>query len=268
MTIKIEFGKNVKSNSFVWMSPMFECSLTYKAEKYNSVQSLFQCICVEKSELSDLLKEEIIERIKRQKTAREARSVWLNICHIELPDFPIEKQFEIMKFCIDLKLEQYPELKNKLIFTGHEEIIDLSIINKFWCKISFRDELVGENNNGKILMEIRSELLKNEKYFIDSKNNLISLTFLNDQQISVDSNNLIPEKVNVSKAFTTRLLGSDNFREFFYKKLMLNKEMKEFIKTDNVELTEVIFKNFESLLNKTMKTWLNNYIKKFNDVME
>lgn len=268
MTIKIEFGKNVKSNSFVWMSPMFECSLTYKGEKYNSVQSLFQCICVEKSELSDFLKVEIIERIKRQKTAREARSVWLNICHIELPDFSTEKQLEIMKFCVALKLEQYPEFKNKLIFTGHEEIIDLSIVNKFWCKINLRNELMGENNNGKILMEIRSELLKNEKYFIDFTDSLISLTFLNGQQINVDINNIIQTKNNLSKAFNTRLLGSDNFREFFYKKLILNEDMKEFIKIDNVEITEVLFQSFENLLNKTVKTWLNNYMKKFNDVME
>jgi hypothetical protein len=70
MTIKIEFGKNVKGNSFVWMSAMFECSLMYEGEKYNSVQSLFHCMCVEKSELSDRLKEGIIERIKKRRNYR------------------------------------------------------------------------------------------------------------------------------------------------------------------------------------------------------
>jgi hypothetical protein len=162
---------------------------------------------------------------------------------------------------IVLKKELLKELKN-------EEIIDLSIVNKFWCKINLRNELLGENNNGKILMDIRSELLKNEKYFIDFKDNLVSLTFLNGQQINVDINNVIQTKTNLSKAFNTRLLGSDNFREFFYKKLILNEEMKNFVKVDDVEVTETILQSFDNLLNKTVKTWLNNYIKKIDDVME
>lgn len=261
MTIKIEFGRNVKSNSSVWMSPMFECSLTYKAEKYNSVQSLFQCLCVEKSELSDLLKEETIDRIKRQKTAREARSVWLNICHIDLPDFPIEKQLEIMKFCIELKLEQYPELKKKLIFTGNEEILDLSILNKFWCKINFKNELVGENQNGKILMQLRSELLKKEKYFIDYKDSLISLTFIDGQKINVNYNEFIHVKTNISAVLNCRLLGSDNFQEFFYKKLILDKDMKNFIDLESSDLTEELLERFEKLLVKCLTSWANNYMK-------
>lgn len=117
-------------------------------------------------------------------------------------------------------------------------------------------------------MDIRSELLKNEKYFIDFKDNLVSLTFLNGQQINVDINNVIQTKTNLSKAFNTRLLGSDNFREFFYKKLILNEEMKNFVKVDDVEVTETILQSFDNLLNKTVKTWLNNYIKKIDDVME
>jgi hypothetical protein len=66
-------------------------------------------------------------------------------------------KLEVMEFLVRLKFENYLDLKDKLLATGDAELIEGNWWNdRFWgvCKGK------GENNLGKILMKIRSELLK------------------------------------------------------------------------------------------------------------
>ena len=67
-------------------------------------------------------------------------------------------RLEVMRNGIHLKFTQHPELAEKLLATGNEELIEGNTWNdKFWGVC----DGVGENNLGKILMEER-ERLKND----------------------------------------------------------------------------------------------------------
>jgi predicted NAD-dependent protein-ADP-ribosyltransferase YbiA (DUF1768 family) len=283
MTIKIEEVNNARS-SFAWMSSIYDQPLRYKDENYNSVQALFQCLCVEKSDFSESQKLNALDRIKNEKTPQEARRIWLSLCQIDLIEVPIETQIEIMRFCIELKLEQYPELKKKLALTNQEDISDQSIINKFWCHLKMRGGLKGENINGKLLMDIRSKLLDQEKYQIFLSDNEVKLLFLNENEIEIkiDYESVIKYCVSSSGVtgkvwksilknesfeginFLKNLLvilknekysGCDGFGEFFYKALIANSEIKEFLDSGDVELSSELEKIFESILCRCIKKW-------------
>jgi len=64
-------------------------------------------------------------------------------------------KISVMKACVLAKVQQYPMIKDLLLSTGDEEIIEDSPIDYYWgCGA----DGTGKNMLGKILMEIRSEL--------------------------------------------------------------------------------------------------------------
>ena len=68
-----------------------------------------------------------------------------------------------MKKCLLLKLEQHPELKDKLIATEDAVIIEDCTTHdresaRFWGAVKKDGKWIGKNNFGKLWMEIRSEL--------------------------------------------------------------------------------------------------------------
>src|ERR1035437_6957284 len=72
----------------------------------------------------------------------------------------------LMKKCILLKLEQHPELKDKLIKTGSATIIEDCTSHdresaRFWGMVDRKGEWLGENNLGRLWMEIRNDLRNN-----------------------------------------------------------------------------------------------------------
>ncbi len=71
----------------------------------------------------------------------------------------------LMKMCLRLKLEQHPELKDKLRATGDATIIEDCTTHdresaRFWGAVRKNNKWVGENVFGRLWMELRSELLK------------------------------------------------------------------------------------------------------------
>jgi ribA/ribD-fused uncharacterized protein len=72
---------------------------------------------------------------------------------------------QLMKMCLKLKLDQYPELKDNLVDTGDATIIEDCTTHdresaRFWGMVYKGNKWLGENIFGKLWMEIRDELLQ------------------------------------------------------------------------------------------------------------
>lgn len=70
----------------------------------------------------------------------------------------------VMEECLRLKLEQHPELKEKLLLTGNGEIIEDCTTHdresaRFWGKVKKDNKWIGENKLGIIWMKLRDELV-------------------------------------------------------------------------------------------------------------
>jgi predicted NAD-dependent protein-ADP-ribosyltransferase YbiA (DUF1768 family) len=79
-----------------------------------------------------------------------------------------------MKMCLKLKLEQHPELNDKLVATGNATIIEDCTTHdresaRFWGAVKIDGEWVGENVLGKIWMEIREELIGEQNVLSNTK---------------------------------------------------------------------------------------------------
>lgn len=81
------------------------------------------------------------------------------------PDWE-EIKNEIMKKCVLEKVNTYKEIKNALISTGDQEIIEDSPIDYYW---GCGKDGTGKNMLGKILMEIRKELKEEIDSFLYNK---------------------------------------------------------------------------------------------------
>lgn len=76
-----------------------------------------------------------------------------------------ESDRELMKQCLRLKLEQHPDLQQKLIETGDAVIIEDCTTHdreaaRIWGAVKINGEWIGQNILGQLWMELRSELLK------------------------------------------------------------------------------------------------------------
>ena len=79
-----------------------------------------------------------------------------------------EVKLRIMEEVVRAKFLQHPDLANKLIDTGDEELIEGNCWNDRFWGVDIRTG-IGENNLGKILMKVRSELYSNKMDCVRSK---------------------------------------------------------------------------------------------------
>ena len=94
------------------------------------------------------------ELIHNAKTARESRELGQKLTM--RPDWDQIKR-EVMKEVCLAKFLQHPDLRKQLMATGTEELIeDTKSTNDMYWGCGTNDD--GQNNLGKILMEIRDEL--------------------------------------------------------------------------------------------------------------
>ena len=143
-----------------WMGNMAPYPINYNEVEYKTTEALFQSLRFEK--YPDIQKE-IIE----QKSPMSAKMVAKS--HKELLandgyEFLGSKDIEYMKLCVDLKLNQHPELAQQLIETGNSIIIeDCSSRPQesglFWGSAYQNNQWIGKNILGNILMEKRKELI-------------------------------------------------------------------------------------------------------------
>lgn len=146
-----------------WLSCMSAYPVSYQGGQYRTCEALFQAqrftnhpeIQKEIIECKSPMGAKMIARKNREKLNRGKK--W-----DEAPS-----DIQLMKKCLKLKLDQHPELKDKLIATGNADIIEDCTTHdresaRFWGAVKKDGKWIGENVFGKIWMEIREELVKNQ----------------------------------------------------------------------------------------------------------
>lgn len=92
------------------------------------------------------------EAIAEAVTPREARDLGQKVTMRSDWD---QVKYKVMLECVQAKFEQHKDLQELLLSTGNEELVEDSSIDYFWgCGA----DGTGQNNLGKILMEVRKEL--------------------------------------------------------------------------------------------------------------
>jgi ribA/ribD-fused uncharacterized protein len=148
--VKEEYG------SFSCMSPH---QVTYEGIAYRTCEAYFQSCRFEGHpdiqnairEVKSPLHAKMIARLNRGLLNRGTK--W-----DEAPE-----DIPLMKECLLLKLEQHPELKQKLIETGDATILEDCTSHdresaRFWGMVFKDGDWIGENHLGRIWMEIREEI--------------------------------------------------------------------------------------------------------------
>jgi N-glycosidase YbiA len=96
------------------------------------------------------------EQVRSAKTPQEAREIGQTV---ELHAMFDVLKDSVMKDCVMAKFVQHPDLKEKLLSTGDEELIEDSPVDWYW---GCGKDGTGKNMLGKVLMEIRTAL-RNDK---------------------------------------------------------------------------------------------------------
>ena len=142
-----------------WLSCMSPYPVTYQRTTYRTAEALFQALRFSKYP-------DVQRQILEQKSPMTAKMIARKNQTLlgrgkkwdEAPsDLPL------MKRCLLLKLEQHPELKDKLTATEDAVIIEDCTTHdresaRFWGAVKKDGKWIGKNNFGKLWMEIRSEL--------------------------------------------------------------------------------------------------------------
>src|SRR6476620_8945451 len=127
-----------------WLSNFHLSPITFEGAEYPSVEHGYQAAKTTNPKLRLPFQEPIMKPAEARRAGQKLpmRSDWESI------------KIDVMFRCLKEKFKD-PELKDKLINTGDEELIEGNWWgDKFWGVCNG----VGENNLGKLLMKIREEL--------------------------------------------------------------------------------------------------------------
>jgi hypothetical protein len=147
-----------------WLSCMSPHPITYDGKVFKTCEALFQAIRFcdyphiqeEIRACPSPMGAKMIARknralLNRNKTWDEAQS-----------------DIQLMKMVLKLKLKQHPDLQAKLLATGNDAIIEDCTTHdresaRFWGAVRKNGKWIGKNKFGKLWMQIRKELAKNQK---------------------------------------------------------------------------------------------------------
>ena len=129
---------------FHWLSNFYSCSVHYEGLTFSNSEAAFQA-----AKSLDMKERVKFVDLAAGQSKRLGRRVELR------PDWE-DMKIDIMRQVLKSKFTQNPELGEKLIATGDAELIEGNNWNdRFWgvCRG------VGQNHLGKLLMEVRAELV-------------------------------------------------------------------------------------------------------------
>jgi predicted NAD-dependent protein-ADP-ribosyltransferase YbiA (DUF1768 family) len=141
---------------FGWLGNMSPYSIEYENKKYNTAEALFQSL-----RFTD---EVIKEKIRLEKSPMGAKFVAKENADKMSVEPLSEQDFKNMQLCLELKIEQHPNLLKELLSTKDEEIIE-DVTNRphgrnlVWGAAFINGKWIGENVLGKLWMKIREQKL-------------------------------------------------------------------------------------------------------------
>jgi ribA/ribD-fused uncharacterized protein len=152
--VKEEFG---------WMSNMSNHGIVYAGEQYRSAEALFQSLRFDEPEIQAEIRAQ--HNPMSAKITARSYDEWMTTTRCSDVDL------DHMRMVLRLKLEQHPELLEKLLATGAAKIVE-DCTNRqhgsglFWgAARQIDDTWQGENWLGRLWMELRAELLLQRESF-------------------------------------------------------------------------------------------------------
>lgn len=142
-----------------WLGNMYGSPIHYNGKIWLTSEALFQALRFDD--------EEIIELIRNQKSPMGAKMKAKGNKNRMVIEPMSEKDIENMRMVVRLKFDQNPVLKSRLKISGEFVLVEnIGTRNGenhfFWGMKKINDEWVGKNMMGKILMELRKELIEND----------------------------------------------------------------------------------------------------------
>ena len=138
-----------------WLGNMSPYPILYKGKEWRTSEALFQSLRFDD--------ESIKEQIRLEKSPMGAKMKAKKFSKKMVIEPMSDEDVENMRMCLKLKIEQHPELKEKLKNTGSEIIVeDVSKRNGqrhlFWGGKIVNENLIGQNTLGNLWMELRNNI--------------------------------------------------------------------------------------------------------------
>ena len=129
---------------FDWLSNFFLCQVEFEGINFSNVEAAFQA-----AKCLDMKERERFFGLSGGQAKRLGKRVELR------PDWE-DVKIDIMRQVLKSKFNQNPELREKLIATGDAELIEGNNWGDTFYGVC---RGVGQNHLGKLLMEVRAELV-------------------------------------------------------------------------------------------------------------
>lgn len=155
----IEFSK--VNLPYGWLGNMYASPIHYKGKIWKTSEALFQALRFDDEDIRELIRNEKSPMGAKMKAkSKELRKM-------RIIDPLSEKDIENMRMVVRLKFDQNPVLKSRLKISGEEVIVEnIGIRNGenhfFWGMKNINGDWIGNNMMGKILMDLRKELIEND----------------------------------------------------------------------------------------------------------
>lgn len=138
-----------------WLSNMSAHPIKYDGQFFPTCEHLFQCLRFTNNPM-------VQDHIRMQRSPMTGKMVAKAHAHLA-EDVGTEKDLDRMRLCLKLKIDQYPDLKKKLIESGDSIIIEDctardNISGRFWGMVRVEDHWEGTNWLGKLWMELRTSI--------------------------------------------------------------------------------------------------------------
>jgi ribA/ribD-fused uncharacterized protein len=129
--------------------------IVYQNEHWNTSEALFQAMRFNDPDIKQIIRAQASPMSAKMK-AKGARNQMIIV-----PCFP--QDVENMRICLELKFTQHNGIRQQLLQTGEQLIIEgIGIRRKerdlFWGAYQQGDQWVGNNMMGQLLMELRANL--------------------------------------------------------------------------------------------------------------
>ena len=147
---------NSVANEFGWMGNMAPYPIQYQGKTWRTSEALFQSMRF----ACPIIQESI--RVEKSPMGAKMRAPAQKLHMSIIP--ASDQDLNNLRFCVSLKFEQHETLRTWLLATGTRTIYE-DVSNRrggrhlFWGARIEQGQIIGENNMGKILMDLRQNLL-------------------------------------------------------------------------------------------------------------